>query len=267
LRDLEREGVTYGDLYFDEEQGGPGTYRLSFSPAEIYQYVRGIVGWDQYLDGGFEAVADRALAKEAAASASDRKRRNPDFEGACAADFLGEDVEEIVSGWRPDKAQRVRAADPHQDALLGVLHIASSLPTSVRSITDRAKGAVPFELASERDVQDALFFALRSSIEDIRTEEWTPSSAGSSKRIDLAIPSERILIEVKYVRSASHARSVPNELKVDFESYHSHPACGTVVAIIWDADRRIADPAALCRDLSGPRVKAEKSFEVIVKVI
>lgn len=114
-------------------------------------------------------------------------------------------------------------------------------------------------LASEHDV--------RSSVEDVRREEWTPSSAGASKRIDIAIPSKRILIEVKDVRSASHARNVPNELKVDFESYHSHPACGTVVAIIWDADRQIEDPAAVCRELSGARVKANRSFDVIVKVI
>jgi hypothetical protein len=37
--------------------------------AEIYRYVSAIVGWDEFLAGGFEAVSDRQLAESAAAAA------------------------------------------------------------------------------------------------------------------------------------------------------------------------------------------------------
>lgn len=65
LIDLVREGVTYGDFVFDEEKGGPGLYRVDFTRTELYGYVRGVLGWDQFLAGGFDAVQDRSLAREA----------------------------------------------------------------------------------------------------------------------------------------------------------------------------------------------------------
>jgi hypothetical protein len=267
LRDLEREGVTYGEFLFDEDKGGPGTYRITFLPSEIYQFVRGLVGWDQYVAGGFDAVADRALARDAERAAAERREYDENADGVCPADFLGADVEDLVCGGRLDRVQRVRAADPHLDALAQVGQIAASLPTAVKSLTERGDGRLSFEINSERDLQDVFFFALRTSFDDVRREEWTPSSAGGSKRVDLLVPEARVMIEIKFVRDARHARTVADELRVDFESYHSHPACGTLVAIVWDPKRRIGDPKALERDLSGSRIKGDKAFEVVVRVV
>jgi hypothetical protein len=264
LSDLEREGVTYERWILDDDDGGPGIYRVQFSPAEIYQFVRALVGWDQYAAGGFDAVADRALAKEAAASGLERYGRPGTV---CPADFFGVEVESLVCGWRLMKAQRVRADASPQDALVALHQIASTFPTSVKSLTDRGPSKSSFDLSSEGDVQDLLFFLLRSTFADARREEWTPSAAGNAKRIDLAIPSVSILIEVKFVRDARHGRRIADELRTDIESYHSHPACRTVFGFVWDPSRHIPDPAVLERDLSGSRSIKGKSFEVLLRVV
>lgn len=267
LRDLDREGVTYGEFLFDEDKGGPGTYRVQFSPAEVYQYVRGLVGWDQFLGGGFEAVADRSLARDAERSAIDRRDCDKNAEGVCAADFFGDDVEGLVCGWRLDRVQRVRAADPHLNALAKIQQVAVSLPTAMKALTDRGESRPSLEVSCERDVQDLFFFALRTTFEDVRQEEWTPSSAGNAKRADLFIPQAGVMLEVKFVRDARHGRAVSDELRIDFESYHAHPGCKTLVAVVWDEHRCIPDPLVLERDLSGSRTKGDASFDVVVKVL
>ncbi|MBS1889496.1 MAG: hypothetical protein JSU06_20160 [Actinobacteria bacterium] len=218
----------------DDEDGGPGIYRVEFSPAEIYQFVRGIAGWDEYSKGGFEAVSDRALAAEAQESASERRGYDPGACGVCAADFLGEDVEALVRGWRLTKAHRVRANGPH-DAMALIHAMTGALPTASKVLTDRGGDRKAFEITSERDVQDLIYFFLRNAFEDAKKEVWTPGAAGDAKRIDLMIPSERILIEVKFVRDSRHAK-------------------------------RVADPQAVERGLSGVRTKGNTSFDVVVRV-
>jgi hypothetical protein len=197
LIDLEREGVTYGDFVFDEEKGGPGLYRVDFTRTELYGYVRGVLGWDQFLAGGFDAVQDRSLAREAEKSAADRHEYDSGAERVCAADFLGEEVENLVCGGRLDRVQRVRAADPGLEAIAMVQHVAAALPTATKALTNRRKGKADFEIADEHDLQDLLYFALRSVFEDVRREEWTPSAAGGAKRVDLVIPDVRVMVEVK----------------------------------------------------------------------
>lgn len=131
LRSLEHEGALYAHWLLDDDDGGPGLYRVRLSPSEIYRYVRGVVGWDEYLAGGFISVSDRALAAEADASAEARKRVGAT--GVCAADFLGDDVESIVCGMRPEKGERIRPEGLSSDPFV-VLH-------EVFIAANRGKGA------------------------------------------------------------------------------------------------------------------------------
>jgi len=122
-------------------------------------------------------------------------------------------------------------------------------------------------LSCERDLQDLFFFALRATFDEVSREEWTPSSGGSSKRVDLVLPAARLLIETKFVRSKAHGRTVADELRIDFECYHHHPDCKALIAIVWDPQRWISDPKVLERDLSGDRTKDGNSFGVVVRVV
>ena len=262
LASLEYEGATYEEWLLDDADGGPGMYRVRFKPAEVHRYVRGLVGWDEFLLGGFDAVADRPLATEAATSAAQRAELG--HEGVCAADFLGEDVEALTCGWRLERAERVRTDRTPLQALAVLHEVASSLPIALRGLS--ASQADRFTIASERDFQDVLFLILRSIFRDTRREEWTPSAAGNAKRVDIAIPSISALVEAKFVRSKLHGRRIADELRVDIESYHSHPACAVLFALVWDGSGLLPDPQQLERDLSGPRMKGDRSFEVSVRV-
>jgi hypothetical protein len=265
LRDLEHEGATYEHWLLDEEDGGPGIYRVRFSPADTHRYVRGVVGWDEYLYGGFDAVSDRALAAEAAASAEERKAVGSD--GVCAADFLGDDVETLVCGMRPEKAERVRPEGLSSDPFVILNEIASSLPIAARTLTDRGDQRASFPVADERDVQDLVFFLMRCLWSDARREEPTPSSAGNTKRADIAVPSQQTLVEIKYARDARHAKGIADELRIDIESYHTHPACRFLFCLVWDPQRHLVDPHQLERDLSAPRTKGQAAFDVVVRVV
>jgi hypothetical protein len=266
LLNLEREGVLYEQWILDDDQGGSGLYRVTLTPAEIFRYVRGIIGWDEYLGGGLSAVSDRALATEVASSAQQRAARDPEYDGPWPVDFLGGALEDLVCGGQPGRAEKIRPATSDRDALAVLHEIAASLPTSIKSLTDRG-ALTPFAVESERDLQDVLLLILRSIFQDTRREDWTPSAAGNAKRIDIVIPSARLLVETKFVRDRRHAKRIADELRVDIESYHHHPACGTFFGFVWDPQRFMDDPAQLEQDLSAPRTKGDASFDVVLRVV
>ena len=95
LLTLEREGALYEHWILDDENGGPGIYRVQLQPDEIYGYVSALVAWDEFLDGGLDAVSDRELAASAESNAAERRKYNEGWEGLCAADFMGQHVEAL----------------------------------------------------------------------------------------------------------------------------------------------------------------------------
>ena len=66
---------------------------------------------------------------------------------------------------------------------------------------------------------------LRPWISDIRPEEFTPSYAGSSTRMDLLLPAHGLVIETKIIRDRVHAKRVGDELIIDIDHYRKHPDC------------------------------------------
>lgn len=133
-----------------------------------------------------------------------------------------------------------------------------------RALSDRGHGRPPFEIVNEYDVQDLLFATLRAAFPDARREVWTPQPAAGGRRIDIVLPGASIVIETKYVRDAAHARRVGDELRIDFETYHSHPTCKHLLALVVDPAQQIRDPRQFEVDLSGLRQKGSSIFEAIV---
>jgi DpnII restriction endonuclease len=147
-----------------------------------------------------------------------------------------------------------------------VLKIIDAFPTIVRLLGNRAHGRPDFSISNEYDVQDLLFGVIRSVFEDARREDFAPQLGLKGKRIDIVIPSERTVIEVKYVRDVNHARNLDDELKIDIESYHSHPSCKRLIAMIYDPNAFILDAWPLENGLSGRRTKCDRQFLVRVLV-
>ena len=106
----------------------------------------------------------------------------------------------------------------------------------------------------EYDVQDllhALLMAAFDDVQDVRPEEYAPSFAGASSRVDFLLKSEKIFIEVKMANMSLKDKKIGEQLIVDIKRYQSHPDCKALVCFVYDPNHYISNPVGLERDLSG----------------
>ena len=141
------------------------------------------------------------------------------------------------------------------------------LPRAMHPLTHRRRGATSLTFESEYDVQDLLHALLRPWVADIRPEEFTPSYAGSSTRMDFLLPTHRIVLELKLVRDRAHGRKVGDELIIDIEHYRRHPDCEALWCVVYDPDHLIPNPAGLTRDLEGERKTPDGRVDVRVFIL
>ena len=106
-------------------------------------------------------------------------------------------------------------------------------------------------IGDEYDVQDLLHALLRIDFDDIRAEEWTPSYAGGSARMDFLLKREQVVIEAKMTRDNLRDREVGEELIIDVAKYKGHPNCRTLVCFVYDPEQHISNPVGLKRDLEA----------------
>lgn len=123
-------------------------------------------------------------------------------------------------------------------------------PAVARQLRQRHGHRPAFDVHDEYDVQDLLHALLRLFFDDIRPEEWTPSYAGGSARMDFLLKAEHIVIEVKKTHLGLRDREIGNQLIEDIARYHKHPDCKTLICFVYDPDGWIANPDGLERDLS-----------------
>jgi hypothetical protein len=275
---LEKEGVLYLDQ-FDGETGRINHYRLRFLPQEIVRYVEGSVAQQEY----FEAMKVTKGDKEKALSLLTNKeiaeevRRYPpvvinkekgiteDIRG-CHASFIGRELEALTCfGSHPERLELIPQVSS-RDKVAIILDMFESVSTNIGYLQKRKHDRPPVKFENEYDLQDLLYIMIKPVFPDAITEEYTPKNAGSSKRIDIAITSIKTVVEAKFVRNKAHASSVGDEIKVDIESYHTHPACKTLCVLVYDPGKHIADPVNLKDDLTGLRVINGKQFETRVVV-
>jgi len=122
-----------------------------------------------------------------------------------------------------------------------------------RQLRSRHSNRDTLHVEDEYDVQDLLHALLTLEHDDIRPEEWTPSYAGGSSRMDFLLKLEQIVIEAKKTRSGLGARELGEQLIVDIQKYKQHPDCRTLVCFVYDPEGRIANPRGIENDLSGDR--------------
>lgn len=142
--------------------------------------------------------------------------------------------------------------------------VVRGLRRAMHPLTHRRKGFQPLSFSSEYDVQDLLHALLRPWIADIRPEEFTPSYASSSTRMDFLLPTHALVIETKIVRDRGHAKRIGDELIIDIEHYRRHPECKRLWCVIYDPDHLITNADGLKVDLEGTR--SSKDGQVVVTV-
>lgn len=120
-----------------------------------------------------------------------------------------------------------------------------------RQLKRRYNGRETLCISDEYDVQDLLHALLKTKFDDVRPEEYSPSYAGSSSRIDFLIKKERIIIEAKMANAKLTDKLIGEQLIIDIKRYQVHPDCNTLICFVYDPDGFIRNPVALENDLSG----------------
>lgn len=133
----------------------------------------------------------------------------------------------------------------------------------LRALITRRRGRTGLTVADEYDLQDAVEVLLRSLYMDVRPEEPTPSSGGSSSRIDLHVRTHQLAVEVKVTADGRGERVIKEEILRDIHDYGGHPYVRTLVVAIYDFGSTFRNPTGFENDLSG----RYNELEVIVLVI
>lgn len=156
-------------------------------------------------------------------------------------------------------AARIRKSDQGKPALDEIADILSRFHLVARQLRHRHGNRSTLEITDEYDVQDLLHALLHMSFDDIRREEWAPSYAGKSSRMDFLLKKEQIVIEVKKTRHGLDTAELGQQLAIDIAYYKSHPDCRALICFVYDPDGRVLNPRAL-DDLA-------KQAPIAVKVI
>lgn len=273
LYTLESNGCIHTEFV---PEGGDGfePCRIQFKPDEIVGYVDALKAYDEY--SGF---VDQGLTRsEALNSISDDMiiQRVKEYNAwaeqdapeliYCPAAFLGGHLESLVCGGEPERYEFLQQSYSGDRRYL-LKEIIAGFGESVASLNDRDGGRPDFEVSCEQDVQDLLYAMMKPIFPDSRDEEYTTKHATNSKKIDFVIPEISTIIETKYVRDSRHAGEIPNELKIDIESYHTHSECERMIIVIWDENSHIKDRHNFREDLSGPRSIGGTDFHVDVRFV
>lgn len=120
-----------------------------------------------------------------------------------------------------------------------------SMPRTKRSAVAR------WVIDNEYHVQDMLWVILAPVFPDLDEEEWLKSLGQHHPRADLAIPSLRVIIEVKFARKEGKSfRDLIQEVAADASTYLQDGSGYTsIIAFVWDDAARTEEHAELRQGL------------------
>ncbi len=137
-----------------------------------------------------------------------------------------------------------------QSVLIDIELVLSRFPIVAKNLENRYSDRETIEIEDEFDVQDLLHGLLRIYFDDVRKEEWCPSYAGTSPRMDFLLKDDSISVEVKIARSDHKQKNIKEELAIDKDHYRSHPDCITLVCFVYDPDFVIENAKGFENDIS-----------------
>jgi len=117
-------------------------------------------------------------------------------------------------------------------------------------LANRQRDREPFSISDEYDLQDLFHALLRLFFDDVRSEEYTPSYAAKSSKIDFILKQQQIAVELKITGPRLRGKEVANQLIIDTDRYRSHPDCQMLMCFVYDPDHLIKNPVGLENDLS-----------------
>jgi len=135
--------------------------------------------------------------------------------------------------------------------------------TVAKQLQKRQRGRQPFDVKDEYDVQDLLNGLLQMFFVDVRPEEYCPSYAGTSPRMDFFLKEEQIAIEAKMASETHRKKKIAEELILDKEYYSKKAGVRFLYCLVYDPNEIITNPHGFESDLNEKTAK----FEVKVFVV
>ncbi len=152
-------------------------------------------------------------------------------------------------------------ADSDLEPLSFIEQMCSRFHLIARQLRDRHENRQTLDVNDEYDVQDLMHSLLKIRFGNIRPEEWTPSYAGGSSRMDFLLKNEGIVIETKKTRKGLGPKELGDQLIIDIGRYKTYPDVKLLFYFVYDPEGRIANPEGLEKDLT--RI----NDEIVVKVL
>jgi hypothetical protein len=178
----------------------------------------------------------------------------PDICKHCGKDFP----------WRSKKKElKENIQKDNKDDLFLLDSIIEKFHLVAKQLRQRHDDRPTLDIVDEYDTQDLLHALLRIYYEDIRTEEWNPSYAGSSTRSEFLLKDQKIVIEVKKTRATLKAKQLGEQLIIDIAKYKTHPDCKVLYCFVYDPKGYISNPRGIENDLN----KTTDSLKVVVRII
>lgn len=186
---------------------------------------------------------------------------------ASKARIIGDLFSRLVAGdlRTANSAGRVEFSGARLDAVTVVLHLGEKYSDVLQQLSNRGRERAALVANDEYDDQYVIHALLSIFFSDIRPEEYTPSYAGGSSRIDFLLPEHGLALELKHTRSSLTSAEVGAQLLVDAARYRSNPNVTHLVALVIDLDRRLENPRGLERDLI--RDNSDQDLAVTVRII
>jgi hypothetical protein len=146
--------------------------------------------------------------------------------------------------------ERLSLSEEAPISSLGIIvNILKNFHEVVKQLAYRYEDRATITIQDEYDVQDLLGALLKINFADVRSEEWTPSSAGKSARMDKLLKVEKMVIEVKMTHEKHKDKEIGDEIKIDYATYKTHPDCKFLVVFIYDSQGLLKNPHGLKNDL------------------
>ena len=153
-------------------------------------------------------------------------------------------IEEIVEYWNESDVE------PSPDPTVSVEKLCNRFHIVAQQLQARHDNRQPFGIDDEYDVQDLLHALLKLFYDDVRPEEYTPSYAGKSSRMDFLLKDEQTVIETKKTGKSLGEKDVGDQLIIDIERYKPHPDCQRLICFVYDPEGRIRNPIGIENDLT-----------------
>jgi hypothetical protein len=156
---------------------------------------------------------------------------------------------EINNGLIKDEVKSTNDYFPNHEKQIE--NIFENFSSCCRQARNRYDGRPTIDVKDEFDVQDLLHILLRLYFKDIRPEEYTPSYAGKSSRMDFLIKGIKTVVETKKTRDNLRDKEIGEELTLDIAKYSTHPDCEKLYCFVYDPDGLVRNSKGIESDLSG----------------